>query len=288
MLKKSLKSETERKQLPLWILAGIISVSSRVILYLIFLVWQKNTLSDVGFFQALYQWDCGWYASIAQNGYRGEIAIHAENGQAAWAFFPLMPFLERVAEYATGYSLEISGVLLNSVFLFFLTWAAGAFAGMEGERTQQILLMLLINFGPYNVYYSTLYTETLFALLICLFLICMHQRRWIWMGICGLLASATRNLGVFLVFTVLVFCIQEYLHTVGRKNIFSFIRWIWEQPQLILGVCLIPLGLFSYMAYLGQLLGDPLAFVRVQIGWGGTENNRFSVLWNALSDIGGT
>ena len=38
---------------------------------------------------------------------------------------------------------------------------------------------------------QTLYTETLFALLTCAFLYCMHHRWWLRMGLCGALASAT-------------------------------------------------------------------------------------------------
>lgn len=280
----AVRKENALEGVRLVVLAGILTLASRVLLYGLFLQWKGG--QNIGFFQALYQWDCGWYGTIVQSGYRGLSAIHPD-GQAPWAFFPLAPLLERLIVAVTGLPLQVCGVIWNSFLLFLLTWAAGYYVKVSaGGGQQQLLLMALLNFGPYHVYYSTLYTEALFALLVCLFLICMRQKRWLLMGVCGALASATRNLGVFLVFAVLAFCIQQYLQQEELKTPWGFVRWVWQQPKLILGVCLVPLGLFSYMAYLDFLLGDALAFVRVQAGWGGTDGNPFRVLWDAFYHIG--
>lgn len=278
------------RALPLWLQALVIVVCSRLFLVILYFAWQYHYGESATLFEALFRYDCGFYNAIAQNGYAGESAIHLGSGEARWAFFPLVPLLEYLLSRITTLPVSIAGVLLNTIFLYLLTWLSGSYANRNNNLGGSLLLMLLLNFGPYNVYYSTLYTETLFALLTCAFLYCMHRRWWLRMGLCGALASATRNLGVFLVFAIAAYCIQMYL--VDRKagkakcNPFDFVKYVMQQPRLILGVCLIPLGLFSYMAYSNFLLGDGMAFTHVMIAWQREPGNPLVSLLSGLNTLG--
>lgn len=277
--------------LPFWVQALGIVVASRLFLFILYLVWQHHYGESASLFEALFHYDCGYYQEIAQNGYVGESAAHLGSGQAHWAFFPLAPILEGLAARLTGLDVSVAGVLLNTVFLYLLTWLSGLYAARYagGARTA-LLLMLLFNFGPYNVYYSTLYTEALFTLLICAFLYCMRRGWWIRMGLCGALAGAARSLGVFLVFAIAAYCIQQYLAGCRTEkstpNPVDFVVSIFRQPRLILGTCLIPLGFFCYMAYLDALLGDGMALVHVQIGWSREPGNPFFILLSGLNTLG--
>lgn len=286
-----LRARAER--CPLWLTALLIVVASRLLVVLLYLLWRHHTGESAGLFDALYRYDCGWYNEIATFGYQGEAAAHLQSGEARWAFLPLTPLLEGLLARLTGLRVAVAGVLLNTVFLYLLTWAAGAYAGQcGGTPNGALLLMLLLNFGPYNIYYSTLYTETLFGLLICCFLLCMRRGWWLRMGLCGMLASATRSPGVFIVFALLAYCIQQYRRQAGadgaKGSLFGFVRFVWRQPRLVLGTCLIPMGLFTYMAYLDALLGDALAFTHVEIAWKRIPGNPLASLLSGFNTLGGS
>lgn len=278
------------ESLPLWLQALLLVACSRMFVIILYLVWRYYYGETAGLFDSLFRYDSGWYAEIARHGYTGESAIHLGSGEARWAFFPLVPCLEGIFSRLTCLDVTIAGVLLNTIFLFFLTWAAGAYVRLCGAAGSVLLVMLLLNFGPYNVYYSTLYTETLFALLVCLFLYCIRRGWWIRMGLCGMFASATRNLGVFLVFALLAYCIQRYLHKTNcikeSRSLPDFLADVLRQPRLVLGCCLIPLGLFSYMAYLYQLVGDGLAFTHVMLAWQRDPGNPLISLLSGLNTLG--
>lgn len=283
------KIRNRMAKIPLWLQALILVILSRAFIVFLFFLWRHCYGESSGLFDALFRYDSGWYIGLANEGYVGESIIHLGSGEARWAFFPLAPLLEGCFSRLTGLDVSVAGVLLNTVFLYFLTWASAAYLQLN-HQPGVLILMLLINFGPYTIYYSTLYTETLFALLTCLFLFCMRQGWWLRMGICGALASATRNMGVFLVFCVLAFCIQQYLQQAKshglRVRLFGFLTWVLQMPRLVLGTFLVPLGLFAYMTYLDLLLGDGLAFAHVQIAWQRSPGNPLASLVSGLNTLG--
>lgn len=278
-----------RRPLPLWFTAAVLVLVSRLLLFALYLQWKRSSGSDDGFFTALYHWDAGWYASIVSNGYGGEAGL-AANAQARWAFFPLVPLLDTIVTHLTGLKLQVAGVLLNTVFLYLITlFGAKYMRELDCGPGQALIFMLLVNFGPYNVYYSTLYTEAAFVLLVCLALYCLQTRHWLLMGLFGALASATRNTGIFLVFAVALWCLLTYLdqkEPPRKKGVKDFVLWVLQKPRLILGTFLIPMGLFLYMHYLDGLLGDGMAFVHVQYAWGRVVGNPITHLYKALLDIG--
>ena len=276
-------------ELPLWLVAGLIVLVSRLLLFAIYWYWKQQTGSDNGLFSSLMQWDCGWYSSIAENGYGSEATIHSD-GQAPWAFFPLVPWLEGMLTRLTGLPIRVAGSLLNTCALYLITWLGGRYVlDLDSGPAQAMTFMLFVNFGPYNVYYSTLYTEAFFVLLTCLTLYCLQKQHWLLMGVFGALASATRNTGIFLVFAVPVWCIASYLRqskAPARPSLSGFLRWIVQKPRLILGTFLMPMGFFLYMRFLTGLLGDGLAFMHVQYAWGRSVGNPLVILYNSLISIG--
>lgn len=280
-----------RRAVPLWLKAGLIILISRLVLLGVYWYWKNAVGSDAGPFSALFQWDSGWYALVAENGYGGENAI-AVDGQAPWAFFPVVPCLEGILNMLTGLPTRVTGVLMNTVFLYLITWLGGRYAlKLDTGAKQATAFMLLVNFGPYNVYYSTLYTEAAFVLLVCLSLYCLQTRHWLLMGLFGALAGATRNTGIFVVLAVPVWCLLTYLddkESGQKKSVPDFLLWVLRKPRLILGTFLMPMGFFLYMHYLDRLLGDGMAFMHVQFAWNKSVGNPLLNLWNGLMNIGDT
>lgn len=277
------------RRLPLWLVAGAVVLASRLLLFAIYWLWKQHTGSDNGLFSALMQWDCGWYAGIAENGYGGE-ASAAADGQAVWAFFPLVPWLEGTLTRLTGLPLRVAGSVFNTCILYLITWLGARYIlDLDSGPAQAIAFMLFVNFGPYNVYYSTLYTEAVFVLLTCLTLYCLQKQHWLLMGVFGALAGATRNTGIFLVFAVPVWCIATYLQqhqAPNRPSLPGFLFWILQKPRLILGTFLMPMGFFLYMHFLDGLVGDGLAFMHVQYAWGKAVGNPLVNLLSGLMQIG--
>lgn len=285
-MKKVAASRENRTRLPLWLAALGIVVLSRLLLFAIYWYWKNDVGSTDGIFRALYQWDSGWYGSIAENGYVGEAAIHS-SGEAPWAFFPLVPLAEGALARLTHLPVRVAGVLFNTVVLYSLTLLGGLFCKEVDEGSGQALaFMLLLNFGPYNVYYSTLYTEGCFALLLCAALYCMYKRHWLLMGVCGALLSATRNTGIFLVLVIPFYCLSQYFQEEKRRSLPGFCGWLLGRPRLILGTFMMPMGFFLFVRYLTALLGDGLAFMRAQYAWGRQVGNPFAALVLGITNIG--
>lgn len=247
----------------------VLLLISRLILYLVFCAWKSYGNVDKSFFDSVNIWDSGWYRSIAVDGYMLEPSKHEAGDAANWAFFPLMPLVMGVISRTFNTNLYATGSVVNTLlFTIALLVAAKYIEKTRGSKKTAILFCIVYTLGAYTFYFSLFYTETLFFLLVVIFFYFMHEEKYIIMGIAGALASATRNLGVMLVFAIAVKYTADFLNSKEEKSIKNYFKCAFRNYALVLGVALIPLGLFLYMAYLGELSGDPLAFVHIQRAWG--------------------
>lgn len=276
------------KTLVLFIIIGL--VVSRCIFVLIFRIVSSYFHWDINFWEAIDHWDCDWYRSIIVNGYQ---AGPFEDGTANWAFFPLMPLVIRVFVMATRQDSVIVAFVVNTVIFAAGLCMASKYIWISRrnlepqKRTKLIFLFVfLMIFGIYSFYSSMLYSEALyFCLLACAFYH-LERKNYIWMGIFGALLSAARNVGVLFCFVVVVHCIMNYLHDETEpKKVSGFVKQMLRNHRLVLGTCLIPMGLFLYMSYLKDLTGDSLAFVRVQAAWGRELRNPFISVASGLKTL---
>jgi hypothetical protein len=236
------------------------------------------------FIDAFNIWDAGWYRSIIENGYNTYFNIN-QNGQANWAFFPLYPIIIKLIHVILPININILGTVVSTIFF------AGALImsylyilETRGNRKEGVLFAIIMSFGIYSFYFSVLYTESLYIFLLITSLYFLNKRDYLLVGIFGALLSATRNMGVMLVVAVAVQYVYEYFK--NNKNIKMFLFDTSKNSNLILGISLIPLGLFSYMAYLWKLVGDPMAFSNVQIAWAKRISNPIHNLLSVWSDVG--
>jgi len=92
----------------------------------------------------------------------------------------------------------------------------------------------------------------------------VRKRKWIWAGICGMLAALTRNLGVL---TALAFVV-EYLMMHREKVVRGETSWKKLIPAIIKGgglyCVLIPLGTVIYLILNHAVYGDPFIFLQIQ------------------------
>ena len=219
-----------------------------------------------------YQWDANWYMSIINGGYHW-----VAGSQSNVAFFPLYPLVTREVGRLLGSRYLLSGLLLSAVFLYgAMIFLYRLVKDEFGERTASITVWLLAIF-PTSLFFTAMYTESLFMLLSVASFYYGRKNKWAVAGALGLLASMTRVTGLLLIIPLA----YEYL----EQRSFSPIKSL--KPAL-LWLTLIPGGLAIYMGYLYFGFGRPMAFAETQtVGWGhsftpviGSFSNDFSVLFH--------
>lgn len=230
-------------------------VVSRLLILAGFEVWKERTAFEGSFFEAFSRFDTTWYQSIIGGGYQTEPTVGDRHDAANWAFFPLFPMMIRCLHFFIPVEYDLLGFWANSVlfggalllafrYILFTRW----------DKVQAVVFVLLLSFGMYNFYFSTLYTEALFLFLLVLFFYSMEKKKYICMGMAGALASATRNMGIMCVFAVAAHYLTDYMKN-NKFRVKTLITNLFSNPPLLLGTVLIPAGLFSYMLYLYCLTG---------------------------------
>jgi hypothetical protein len=218
------------------------------------------------------QWDGGWYLSIAREGYyyRGMQEV------SSIAFFPLYPLLIKSVAPLTGNSMVLAGLLVSYLCLlvacFFLYDLARHETGDE-DAAQRAVLYLLI--APASLFFSAVYTESLFLLLSVAAFWATRQQRWGWAIFAAALATATRAVGVLLWCVVLWELIQRWWEFASESRQKSRLAWVFAPPSrfyLLIAACtcLIPLVLMSFIVFSAVQFGDPNAFGKAQVAWGRT------------------
>lgn len=197
------------------------------------------------------QWDTRWYIDIANRGYTWKNAA----GTSPAAFFPLYPMLIHALTAVTHRSGVAAALLIsNAAFLSALLylWRLVRWELNPAVASRTILCIAAF---PTALFFFAGYTESLFLFLTVAAFYHMRRRDWLLAGIFAALASATRVTGVLL----LVPLVYEY----ARDRNFSIRNLDWGA----IGLLIAPLGLVAFMVYLGQTVGDPLAFSHAQTAW---------------------
>ena len=192
-------------------------------------------------------WDAADYLRIAQHGYEQRVDL---------AFFPLFPLLGSAISHVLGsWSYLLVGTLISNVALLgalFLLYrlATDAFEETVAQRT---LLYLCI--FPTAFFFFAAYNESLYLLFTLGSFLALQRRRWWLAGLLGLLATATRSIGILLVL--------PYLYEVWSEREHILASWR-HRVSALLPIVLIPLGMALYGFYCWITAGDFLAFVHVQ------------------------
>lgn len=226
----------------------------------------------MGFINHVNVWDSGWYRSyvcVLKDGTFFQ-SINPENGQAVWGFFPAYPLVVKALWQLVGCKpdLYLVGSIFSSVCFMLAEYVGYLYIRMirDDDKYAQLYIALM-SFGPYTFYFSIMYTEAMFLLLLISFLYFMRKEQYILMGMCGAVLSATRSAGVMIAWVLMIHCILEYTREHRKFEVGGFLIENIKKKGMVLGVLMIPIGLFSYMYYLYKGLGDPIAFVHVEAAW---------------------
>lgn len=190
------------------------------------------------------RWDAVHYLDIATHGYFG----------TDMAFFPLYPALIAILGKLMANHLIAGMVISNAAFFFGLLYFY-KLVEHEFDRGVARRAIFYISIFPTAVFFSAVYTESLFFALTVASFYYIREHKWVWAGLIGFFAALTRVEGILLIVPFAMEWWNAYHR--GERDL--------ARPMY--GASLIPLGLVAYMIYLWVLRGDPLYFSHVQAHW---------------------
>jgi Mannosyltransferase (PIG-V) len=258
------------------------------------------------------RWDAAWYLTIAHYGYLPELGPFT--AQRA-AFFPLYPLLIWAVSLV-GMAGALAGVLVSLAALLGAMYALHRLTTLElsagyllPEMTQRLrstiserkvarIALASMAFGPMAFFLSADYSESLYLALSIGVFLQARRGRWMWVGVLGGLAAATRSTGVLLVLPALA------LYLIGPRTdrepdrevqpphaLTSFARLLaWSRMHLTpryklrseaLWLLLIPAGLAAFMTWFWLAGGEPMAPFHAQALWGRQFAGPFVASWDA-------
>jgi hypothetical protein len=219
--------------------------------------------------RAMTGWDGYWYTKIAQHGYPNRVFNEADGSR--WAFFPAYPSVVRVTVDLTGLSYANAELALS--FVFGLTSVVAIWLAVRsvfGTAIADRSVLLYVCF-PTAFVLNMAYTEGLFLTAAAACLYALSRRMWVSAAAFAIIASLTRNAGVFLVVCVMVVAVLAVLKEPKLRPIVAFV--------------MSPLGLFAWMLYSWRKTGTPLAFVKAEQFFGENHFRPFLTPFQALGRL---
>jgi hypothetical protein len=220
-------------------------------------VWRvsSNEVANV-----LARWDTFFYYTIATDGYSWDPAVFLHYNVV---FFPLYPLLMRWGGVALGGHPLLAGLLIS----------LGAFAGaltllyrlarLELGEDYAWRVILLISTFPYALYFSAVYTESLFLFLSVGAFYAMRRGHLGWTALCGFAAGLTRPNGFWLALPLALLALSRPDRDASDDR-----RRAIRLPLSLLVAAVPILGVTMFSSYLQWRFGDALAWVHGQAAWG--------------------
>ena len=215
------------------------------------------------------RWDAQWYASIVTRGYAA-MSHHVDSAggvQNGAAFPPLYPVLTR----ATMWVLRLPE--LEAATLVVAAAAFVALVGLHrlarrdlGQKGANLTLLLLL-VSPASFFLAAAYAEgLLLACSVWCFLAARAQRWWLASALAG--AAVLTKIDAVILVAPLAY---EY----GRAHGWHLGQRRWDAASVVAGPLL---ALAGWMVYLRLQIGDAMAFITAQAGWG----HHLAAPWTAI------
>lgn len=259
------------------------------------------------------RWDAAWYLTIAHYGYLPELGPFT--AQRA-AFFPLYPLLIWAVSLV-GMAGALAGVLVSLAALLAALYALHRLTTLElssgyllpqmtrrlrssiADRDVARLALATTAFGPMAFFLSADYSESLYLALSIGVFLQARRGRWMWVGVLGGLAAATRSTGVLLILPGLAlyllgprsdrepdYAFEPRTHREALlPGLFAWARRLltprYKLRPDVLWLALIPAGLIAFMTWFWLAGGEPMAPFHAQALWGRQFAGPFVASWDA-------
>ncbi|BFO20248.1 glycosyltransferase family 39 protein [Streptomyces sp. KM77-8] len=249
------------------------------------------------------RWDALWYTRVAELGYGYEVRLPNGDVHSNLAFFPLLPWLERLVAAVSPLSYADGGFVVSLLASLAAAWGIFAVADHVYGRRAGVFAVLLWAVLPVGIVQSMAYSESLFTALAAWSLYAVLTGRWVTAGVLAALAGLTRPVGLAVVAAVWTAAIAAFLRERTREGT-PFAQHRSTAPadgartgehsgasapdrrapapdgapgapylpdarlRRIAGMFLAPLGAAGYVLWVGHRTGDgPLGYLDVQAGW---------------------
>ncbi|MCX4760920.1 mannosyltransferase family protein [Streptomyces sp. NBC_01275] len=251
------------------------------------------------------RWDALWYTRVAELGYGYEVRLPNGDVHSNLAFFPLLPWLERLLHAVTPLSYADAGFVVSLLASLAAAWGIFAVADHVYGRRAGVCTVLVWAVLPVGIVQSMAYSESLFTALAAWSLYAVLTGRWVTAGLLASLSGLTRPVGLAVVAAVWTAGVLSFFPkgSVFRKgSVFSkgsFVRTrsaahapgartplsaplpppdaspprertsdSAHPARRALGLLLAPLGAVGYVLWVGHRTGEgPLGYLHVQAGW---------------------
>ncbi|MFF4757936.1 hypothetical protein [Streptomyces sp. NPDC001292] len=221
------------------------------------------------------RWDSLWYAGVAGLGYGYEVRLPNGDVHSNLAFFPLLPWLERLLAAVSPLSYADAGFAVSLSASLAAAWGIFAVADHVYGPRVGVWAALLWAVLPVGIVQSMAYSESLFTALAAWALYAVLTGRWVTAGTLALLAGLTRPVGLAVVAAVWAAALASFAG--GRSAMAADgARDARRAPAVpghatarrLLGMALAPLGAAGYVLWVGHRTGKgPFGYLDVQAGW---------------------
>lgn len=213
----------------------------------------------------LASWDGWWYQQIAAHGYHpalvpvpGATGLITLEGNAA-AFFPLYPALMRLVSECTGLGLYGAGLTVSVLMSFVAALGIHTVTVRLGGPRAGLVAVGLWAVWPGSGTEWSGYSESLYTALAVWACHAVMTRRWLTAGLLTCAAGLTRPTAVALIAAL------------GVAALLAIHRREGDARRPLAALAVAPLGLFGYLAWVGDRMGDYGGYFKLQDGaWGHT------------------
>jgi hypothetical protein len=142
-------------------------------------------------------WDGNWYLLIAKEGYEANPDLRV--------FFPLFPLLIKMLGTLLLNQYLLAGIIISTIMSVVVLALLHEMVKRDYDNELAEKTVFYLAIFPTVFYFFAVYTEALFlALVLGSIFAARHLRLWWLSGLLGALATLTRNLGVFVVFSLII------------------------------------------------------------------------------------
>ncbi|AZM63110.1 MULTISPECIES: mannosyltransferase family protein [unclassified Streptomyces] len=157
------------------------------------------------------RWDALWYTRVAELGYGYEVRLPGGEVHSNLAFFPLLPWLERLVAVVSPLSYADGGFLVSVLASLAAAWGVFAVADHVYGPRAGVHAVLLWAVVPVGIVQSMAYSESLFTALAAWSLYAVLSGRWVTAGVLACLAGLTRPVGLAVVAAVWAAAVVSFL-----------------------------------------------------------------------------
>lgn len=213
------------------------------------------------------QLDCFWYTDIIRNGYATHPLLDdsLRMTQANWAFFPLYPMLSYAFHRLLSVSALHSALLVNIILWPVLIYLMYRDLLQRNIQLNPILYTLFMVLFPFNIWYTSQYSEGTFSLLLVCIFMALRQKRIVLAALFCCLISLSRPTGFLSVLFITAWLFCHDLYKNRRSPSFTMLADSLQKNLFLISAA--GCGLSLYVLYLFHITGDGFAFSHIQIAW---------------------